>query len=72
MGDVKAGGYLGHSNHELIEYSILGKVVRGINRTASLDIHREDLSLLRRLVDRVTWESVLKGKGVQEGWTLFK
>jgi len=28
--------------------------------------------LFRSLVDRVPWEEVLKGKGVQEGWTLFK
>ncbi|KAK4824299.1 LOW QUALITY PROTEIN: hypothetical protein QYF61_013044 [Mycteria americana] len=29
-------------------------------------------SALKRLVDRVPWEAVLKGKGVQEGWTFFK
>ncbi|KAK4825843.1 hypothetical protein QYF61_003094 [Mycteria americana] len=29
-------------------------------------------SVLRRLVDRVTWGAVPKGKGVQEGWTFFK
>ncbi|KAK4825521.1 hypothetical protein QYF61_000034 [Mycteria americana] len=28
--------------------------------------------LLVGLVDRVPWEAVLKGKGVQEGWTFFK
>ena len=31
-----------------------------------------DFGLIRRLVDRVPWEAVLKGKGVQEGWTFFK
>ncbi|KAK4824255.1 hypothetical protein QYF61_012521 [Mycteria americana] len=33
---------------------------------------RADFGLFRRLVDRVPWEAVLKGKGVQEGWTFFK
>ena len=28
--------------------------------------------LFRSLVDRDPWEAVLKGKGVQESWTLFK
>jgi len=28
--------------------------------------------LFRGLVDRVYWEEVLKGKGVQEGWTFLK
>jgi len=27
---------------------------------------------LRTLVERIPWEKVLKGKVVQEGWTLFK
>ncbi|KAF1505046.1 hypothetical protein FQV18_0002366, partial [Eudyptula minor novaehollandiae] len=33
---------------------------------------RADFSLFRTLVERVPWETVLKGKGVQEGWTIFK
>ena len=31
-----------------------------------------DFDLLRHLLDRITWEMVLKGIGVQEGWTFFK
>ncbi|KFV53301.1 hypothetical protein N328_01413, partial [Gavia stellata] len=38
----------------------------------TLDFWRADFGLFRSLVDRVPWEAVLKGKGVQEGWTLFK
>ncbi|KAF1454281.1 hypothetical protein FQV07_0012639, partial [Pygoscelis papua] len=33
---------------------------------------RADFGLFRTLVERVPWETVLKGKGVQEGWTIFK
>ncbi|KAF1451556.1 putative RNA-directed DNA polymerase from transposon X-element, partial [Spheniscus demersus] len=33
---------------------------------------RVDFGLFRLLVERVPWETVLKGKGVQEGWTIFK
>ena len=28
--------------------------------------------MFRHLLDRIPWETVLKGIGVQEGWALFK
>ncbi|KAK4822040.1 hypothetical protein QYF61_006953 [Mycteria americana] len=31
-----------------------------------------DFGLFRGLVDRVPWETVLKGKGVPKGWTFFR
>jgi len=37
-----------------------------------MDFWRADFGLFRMLVERVPWERVLKGKGVQEGWTFFK
>ncbi|GAB0202630.1 hypothetical protein GRJ2_002728600 [Grus japonensis] len=72
VGDVVVGGCLGLSNHEMIEFSIHGEVRRGISRTATMDFWRADFGLLRTLVERVPWETVLKGKGVQEGWAFFK
>jgi len=54
------------------EFSILQKVRREVSRTATLDFRRADFGLLRCLIDRVPWEAVLTGKGVQEGWTCFK
>ncbi|KAK4823853.1 hypothetical protein QYF61_007501 [Mycteria americana] len=37
-----------------------------------MDFWRADFGLFRTLVERVPWETVLKGKGVQEGWAFFK
>jgi len=37
-----------------------------------MDFRTVDFGLFRMLVERVTWEKILKGKGVQEGWTFFK
>lgn len=51
----------------MIEFLILGEVRRGVSRTVPLDFGRADLGLLRRLLETVPWEAVLKGKGVQEG-----
>ena len=56
----------------MIEFSMLGEVRRGVSRTSTLDFWRTDFGLFRSLVDRVPWEAVPKGKGVQEGWTFFK
>jgi len=39
---------------------------RGVSRTAILGFWRADVGLFRGLVDRVPWEAVLKGEGVQE------
>ena len=70
--DVVVGGRLGHSDHEIIEFSILRDARRGGSRTAILEFQRADFVLFRHLLDRIPWETVLKGIGVQEGWTLFK
>ena len=65
-------GHLGLSDHEMIESSILGEVRKGVSKTTTMDFRRANFGLFRTLVERVPWETVLKGKGVQEGWTFFK
>ena len=72
VGNVVVGGCLGLSNHEMIEFSVLGEVRKGVSKTTTLNFRRADFGLFRSLVNRVPWEAVLKGKGVQEGWMLFK
>ena len=52
VGDVMVGGHLGHHNHEMIEFLILGEVKRGVSRTATLDFQRTVFGLFRRLVDK--------------------
>ncbi|GAB0204509.1 mitochondrial enolase superfamily member 1 [Grus japonensis] len=37
-----------------------------------MDFRRADFGLLRTLVKKVPWETVLRGRVVQEGWALFK
>jgi len=72
LGDVVVGGCLGLSDHEMTESSVHGEVKRGASKTTTMDFWRADFGLLRTLVERVPWVRVLKGKGVQEGWTFFK
>jgi len=56
----------------MIEFMILGEVKREVSKTTTMDFWRADFGLFRTLVERVSWERVLRGKGVQKGWTLFK
>ena len=65
--DVAVGGRLGHSDHEIIEFSILREARRGCSRTDILDFKRADFVLFRHQLDRISWETVLKGIGVQQG-----
>ncbi|GAB0199184.1 mitochondrial enolase superfamily member 1 [Grus japonensis] len=71
-GDVVVGGHLGLSYHKMIEFSIHGEVRMGISQTTTMDFQWSVFGLLRTLVERVPWEKVLKGKGVQERWVFFK
>ncbi|XP_027758991.1 chromodomain-helicase-DNA-binding protein 1-like [Empidonax traillii] len=72
VGDVVVGGCLGYSDHEMMEFSMLREAKRGISKTSTLDFRRADFSLFRMLIGRVLWETALKNKGIQEGWTYFK
>jgi len=64
VSDMMVGGHLGHSNHEMTEFSILGQARSEDIRTATLEFQRKDFGLFKSLVDRVLWEAILKGKGV--------
>lgn len=48
------------------------EVRKGASRSATLDFQRVDFHLLRRLVERLLKEIVMKGKRVQEGWMYFR
>lgn len=69
LSGMEVGVFLEHSDHELTEFLILGKVRggrsgwRGRSRTTILDFKKIVFGLLRRLVGRVSWEAVLKSKG---------
>ena len=72
VGDVKVENHLGQSDHDIVEFSILGNVRRVTSKTAILNFQRADFDLFRTLVAQVPWELLLKDKGVQEAWMLLK
>ena len=72
MGDVKVGGRLRQSDHEMLDFSIFVEPQRGVSITATLDFQRANFNLFRTMIERVPWEVVLESVGAQEGWEYFK
>ena len=48
--DVKVGGHLGHSDHEMLDFSIFAEPQRRVSRTVTLDFWRADFNLFRTVI----------------------
>jgi len=64
--DVKAGGRLGCSDHEMVEFRILREGSRAISRIKTLDLRRTNFGLFKELLGGIPWDRALEGSGVQE------
>jgi len=69
---LKAGGNLGCSDHEMMEFRILRGGSRAISRIKTLDFQRPNFGLFKDLLGGMLWVRALEGRGVQESWSLFK
>jgi len=70
--DVKVGGSLGCSDHEIVEFRILRGGSRVISRISTLDFRRANSGLFKDLVGGIPWVRTLEGRGVPGTWSLFK
>ena len=70
--DVKAGGRLSCSDHEMVEFRILRGGSRAISRIKTSNLTRADFALFKELLGAIPWARALEGRGVQEYWLLFK
>ncbi|GAB0210277.1 hypothetical protein GRJ2_003493500 [Grus japonensis] len=66
VGDVKVGGSLVCSDHEMVEFRILRGRSRAISRITTLDFRRANFGLFRDLLGRIPWVKALEGHGGQE------
>jgi len=71
VGNVKLKGSLGCSHHEMVEFRILKAARRVRSKLATLDFRRADFGLLRDLLDRISWDKALEGRGAQGSWSVF-
>ncbi|GAB0209149.1 rapamycin-insensitive companion of mTOR-like [Grus japonensis] len=63
VGDVKVGGSLGCSDHEMVEFRILRGRSRAISRITTLDFRRGNFGLFKDLLGRIPWVRALEGRG---------
>ena len=70
--DVQAGGSLGCSDHEIMNFSILHGGSRAISRIKTLDFRRANFGLFKELLGEILCARALEGRGVQVCWLLFK
>jgi len=55
-----------------VEFKTLRAARRVRSKLTTLDFRRADLSLLRDLLDRISWDKALEGRGAQDSWSVFK
>jgi len=70
--DVKVGGSLGCSDHEMVNFRILHGGSRVTSRIKTLDFSRANFGLFKDLLGGNPWVRALEGRGVLESWSLFK
>ena len=71
--DVKAGGRLGCSDHEMVEFKmeLVGRS-KAKSRIATLDFWRANFDLFQDLLGGISWAKLLEGKAACESWETFK
>ncbi|GAB0183494.1 hypothetical protein GRJ2_000814700 [Grus japonensis] len=71
-GDVKLGGSLGCSDHEMMEFRILHERSRATSQITTLGFRSTNFGLCKNLLGSMPWVRALEGGGVQESWSIFK
>lgn len=69
---MKAGNSFGCSDHETAEFRILKKESGAISRTIFLDFRRQEFHLSREPLKRITRNTALERRVVQQRWSIFK
>jgi len=72
VGDVKIGGSLGCSDHALVKLTLLREmgITKSIVRT--LNFRKANFQLFKEVVRRTPWEMVLRDRGTEQSWQIFK
>ena len=68
--DVKVGGSLGCSDHEMVEFRILCGGSRAISRIKTLDFRRANFGPFKELLGGIPWARSFECRGVHECWLL--
>ncbi|KAK4818026.1 hypothetical protein QYF61_004150 [Mycteria americana] len=72
ISDVKIGGSLGCSDHALVEFTVLRDMGQARSIVRTLNFRKANFQLFKELVSRTPWETVLRDKGPEQSWQIFK
>jgi len=72
IGGVKTGGSLGCSDHALVEFTVLRDMGKVKTIVMTLNVRKAKFQLFEELVSRTPWEMVLRDRGAEQSWQIFK
>jgi len=72
VGDVKIGGSLGCSDHALVELTLLREMGITKSTVRTVNFRRANFQLFKEIVRRTPWEMVLRDRGTEQSWQVFK
>jgi len=64
--DVKVGGSLSSSDHDMVNFRTLRGGSRAISRIKTLDFRRANFGRFKDLLGGIPWVRALESRGVQE------
>ena len=70
--DIKIGGSLGYSDHALVEFTLLRDTGKARSIVRTLNFRKTKFQLFKKLVNKTTREIVLRDRGAEQSWQIFK
>ena len=70
--EVKVEALPGCRDHALVQFEILRVTGPAKSKVRTLNFSRAHLRLFKGLLGEILWEAVLRDKGVEQSWQLFK
>jgi len=72
IGDAKTAGSLGCSGHALMEFTLLRDIGKARSIVRTENFRKASFQLFKELVSRPRWEMVIRYKGAEQSWQIFK
>ncbi|KAJ7425634.1 hypothetical protein BTVI_02330 [Pitangus sulphuratus] len=72
ISNIKTGDSLGCSDHALVEFAVLRDMGQVRSTVRPLNFRKADFQLFKEIVNRTPMETVLRDKGVEQSWQIFK
>ena len=70
--ELKVGAILGCRDHALVQFEMVRATGPAKSKVRTLNFRRAHLRLFKGLLGEILWEAVLRDKGVEQSWQLFK